>query len=112
MICLAFILKDQFRDSDDKLDDDSPYIRVVRLLRQVKMDLMKRLDEFHWIWETSPDLYSLRYIPDGHGKLRQHPVEANAISLISYYSEMRKDCDKFANAVLGLSDDVWILGDF
>ncbi|KAF5328779.1 hypothetical protein D9619_011544 [Psilocybe cf. subviscida] len=92
LICLAFILKDQFRDSDDKLDDDSPYIRVVRLLRQVKMDLMKRLDEFHWIWETSPDLYSLRYIPDGH--------------------EMRKDCDKFANAVLGLSDDVWILGDF
>ncbi|KAF5328782.1 hypothetical protein D9619_011541 [Psilocybe cf. subviscida] len=74
-----------------RLDENKPYGRILRLLQKVKGDLTRRLDDFHWIWETSLDKIWIRYIPNGH--------------------EMRSDPDKFANAVLGITDDLWILED-
>ncbi|KAF5328785.1 hypothetical protein D9619_011542 [Psilocybe cf. subviscida] len=90
MIALAYMLKKCL--PADAQGNNPPYERVVRLMKRVKEDLMERLDDFHWIWETTPDADTIRYIPDQH--------------------EMREDRDKFANAVLGLSDDQWLLDDF
>ncbi|KAF5328781.1 hypothetical protein D9619_011546 [Psilocybe cf. subviscida] len=91
LIYLAYTLKTRLPGHDHERDGNSLYGRVVRFLRRVKSDLLQRLDEFHWIWVMDPDAYVLKYIHDGH--------------------ELRADRDKFAEAVLGLSDDLWLLED-
>lgn len=65
MIALAYMLKKCL--PADAQGNNPPYERVVRLMKRVKEDLMERLDDFHWIWETTPDADTIRYIPDQHG---------------------------------------------
>jgi hypothetical protein len=69
LISLAYVFKTQLPNKY-KTKEITPYKRITRLLKEVRTDLMQRLDEFHWIWETTPNAYTIRYIPDQHGKFR------------------------------------------
>lgn len=66
MISAAYAFKTRL--PDNAKDKDAIYNRVLRLLINVKGDLMRRLDSFHWIWETSLNKIWIRYIPNDHGK--------------------------------------------
>ncbi|KAF5328642.1 hypothetical protein D9619_011539 [Psilocybe cf. subviscida] len=89
LISAAYAFKTRL--SSNKEGQNTPYKRVLRLLQKVKGELTRRLDSFHWIWETSLDKTWIRYIPNSH--------------------ELHSDPDKFANAVLSVTNDLWMLED-
>ncbi|KAF5322245.1 hypothetical protein D9619_001146 [Psilocybe cf. subviscida] len=92
LISVAHVFRTEM--TEDSKRENSTYRRIVRLLKQVRQDILNRLNDllFHWIWESTRDKIWIRYIADEDA--------------------LRDDPERFANAILGISDDLWIYDDF
>ncbi|KAF5322464.1 hypothetical protein D9619_001147 [Psilocybe cf. subviscida] len=92
LITMAYFLRKDHPDTSK--NPNSRYRQIIRLLRAARQDILDRLKDlsFQWIWESSSDNIRIRYV---------HSTD-----------EMRTDPERFANAILGITKDLWVLDNF